>query len=54
MGKLSLVTEAPALGQHNDDEVGDIDCHKKSTHHTRNLPMPDKSQKHQVNTHHDE
>ncbi|BCL84627.1 hypothetical protein ccbrp13_70920 [Ktedonobacteria bacterium brp13] len=37
------------LGQHNGNEIGKIASHKEATHQTKNLPIPDKSQKHEMN-----
>ncbi len=41
-----------ALGQHHGDEVGDIRSYQETTHHTRDLPIPDTSQQCQMNDDH--
>jgi metal-dependent hydrolase (beta-lactamase superfamily II) len=42
-----------ALSQHNSDEVDKVGYYQKTTHHTRNLPVPDQSQERQVDHDHD-
>jgi hypothetical protein len=46
-------SDLPVLDSHNSDEIGNIDSDEKSTHPSRDLPIPDKSQKRQVNHDHD-